>query len=207
MAKKYLKILTLLIKNSISLKTVMFGIFEYGFYFILLNFLFKNISLFSNYSYIKINSISAIYLLTIYLYKYFLENTLIFRYLIITGNFDSFLITPINPLFRILVNKVDIVGLVTALTLSIFTLFWGYLPNLIPIIGSLVLSISVFIFVLALLLKTSGKIPFEKLLVLIFVIGLIGISGTISGPLILIASIIFLIISFRFWNLIISKYE
>lgn len=206
MTKKYLKIVALLIKNFFSIELVAKGILEYGFYFIFLIFVFKNLSYFSSYSYSDINIISAIYLIYIYLYKFFLENTLIFRYLLISGNFDLILVKPIDPIFRILINKVDVVGFFVSFVLIAATAYFGNLPNLLNITACLIISVSVFILVVSLLLKTQGKIPFERLLLLIFPIGIVGISGKISGLPILFVSILLLLISIKFWNYLLKNY-
>lgn len=207
MTRKYLKIISLVLKNFFSLELVAKGIFEYGFYFIILIFAFKNVSYFSSYTYSDLNLISAIYLLSIFLYKFFNENALIFRYMLISGNFDLVLVKPINPLFRILINKVDVAGLIVSLILVFVTGYFGTLPNPLTVLASLIIEVSMFIFVISLLLKTQGRVPFEKLLILLFLIGFIGINGTVSGLPILFVLILLLFISIKFWNYSLTKYS
>lgn len=206
MTRKYFKIISLAIKNFLTLELVAKAILEYGLYFVLFSFVLKNVSYFSNYSYFELNSISGIYLIFIYLYKYFLENSLIFRYMLISGNFDLVLTRPINPMFRILINKVDFAGLIVVLALAIATGFFGVFLNPIPIFSGLVFSISIYIIVQTLLLKTLGNIPFEKLLLSIFLAGFLGISNQNLQLPILFISILLLFIFLKFWNYSLTKY-
>ncbi len=206
MTKKYLKIFAQIFKSSFSLELIAKGFFEYGFYFGLLNFVFKNISLFLNYPYRDLNLISSIYLLSIWLYKFFLENALVFRYLLISGNFDLVLSKPINPLFRLMINKIDFVGLEIAILLILITGSFGNIPNLIQVVAGIIASVTVFILVLALLLKSSGGVPFERLLIIVFLIGLLGLGNVFSGPPVLLASILLFFASLKFWNFALTKY-
>lgn len=206
MTKKYFKIISLAIKNFLTLELVAKAILEYGLYLVLFSFVLKNVTYFSNYPYFELNSISGMYLIFIYLYKYFLENSLIFRYMLISGNFDLVLTRPINPMFRILINKVDFAGLIVVLALAITTGFFGVFPNPIPIFSALTLSVSIYIFVQTLLLKTLGKVAFEKLLLSIFLAGLFGISSQNLQLPILFISILLLFISLKFWNYSLTKY-
>lgn len=206
MTRKYLKIISLVLKNFFSLELVAKGVLEYGFYFIVLIFVFKNVSHFSSYTYSDLNLTSAIYLLSIFLYKFFNENALIFRYLLISGNFDLILIKPINPLFRILINKMDVSGLIVSLALIFVSGYFGTFPNLLTVLTGLIISVSVFIFVVSLLLKTRGVIPFEKLLISLFLIGFVGINGMVSGLPILFASILLLFVSIKLWNYVLKNY-
>jgi ABC-type uncharacterized transport system permease subunit len=56
------------------------------------------------------------------------------------------------------------------------------------------------------LLLTLGKIPIEKLLLSLFLIGFIGVSGTFGILSITAFSILILFISIRVWNFALRKY-
>lgn len=206
MPKKYLKVISLGIKNSLSLEGVIMALLEYGLYFVFLVFIFKNISIFTDTSTANLNVSAAIYLLFIYLYKLFLENVLVFRYLLVSDNFDLLSLKPLNTFFRLMLSKTDIIGLVVSLAMVVATLSFGGFPNLVPIFVSLILALTLFILVLVFLLQTNGRIAFEKLLLFIFPIGLIGVGEVVDGLPILLVSILFLAISVKFWSFALSRY-
>jgi len=204
--KKYLKIFILSAESHLSLSSAIRSLFEYSFYFILLVLIFKNASMFSGSSNGKLYFISGIYLLVILLYRYFYENALIVRYLVITDGFERILTKPINPLFKILVEKIDTTALLMGTLIFVEVLAFDPSKYLLLILSGLIVSFSVFILVLSLLLLTLGKIPIEKLLLSLFLIGFIGVSGTFGILSITAFSILILFISIRVWNFALRKY-
>jgi ABC-type uncharacterized transport system permease subunit len=162
--------------------------------------------MFSGSSNGKLYFISGIYLLVILLYRYFYENALIVRYLVITDGFERILTKPINPLFKILVEKIDTTALLMGTLIFVEVLAFDPSKYLLLILSGLIVSFSVFILVLSLLLLTLGKIPIEKLLLSLFLIGFIGVSGTFGILSITAFSILILFISIRVWNFALRKY-
>lgn len=193
-------------KNYLTFPAAVKSIFEYLVYFFLLFFVFRSTAIFSGSSNADLYSISGMYLLIIFLYKYFYENALVVRYLMITDSFERILIKPVNPLFRILVEKIDTAGL--ALFVSIFIGILAASPSryLLLMFSGLVVSFSVFVLVLSLLLLTSGKLPVEKLLLGLFLIGFLGFANTPGIFATAALSIVFLIVSIRLWNFALRKY-
>ncbi len=206
MFKKYLKVFSILIKNNISFPQIVKDITQYLIYFILLNIIFTNIRYFSNYSNINLSLIAGGYILIILMHKYFYENALIFRYLLITDNFGIILLKPINSLLRLLVNKIDFVGFILLILISTTIVYFGSFGYLLLIFSGLIISLSIFIFVLSILLISSGKFPWEKLLLSLFLIGFLGLVNIVGLCLVFLLSIILLIFSIKFWKHAITRY-
>lgn len=203
---KYLKIFILSAKCNLSFASVVMSIIKYLFYFILLVFIISNSSMFSGSPNDRLYFVSGIYLLIMFMYKCFYENALFVRYLVITDNLERVLIKPINPLFRILVEKIDITVLLVMIPTLIGILSFDSFKYSLLIFSGLVISFSIFILVLSLLLITSGKMPIEKLLLVLFLIGFIGLLSGFEIFLIAIFSIILLFFSIRLWNFALTKY-
>jgi ABC-type uncharacterized transport system permease subunit len=204
--KKYLKIFMLSAESHLSFSFVIKSLFEYSLYFILLFFISGKISMFSGSPNGKLYFISGVYLLVILLYKYFYENALVVRYLVITDSFERILTKPINPLFKIFTEKIDIIALLSGAATLIGILAFDPSKYSLLILDGLFISFSVFIAVISLLLFTRGNVPFEKLLLILFLIGFIGTSSILGVLTITVFSILFLFISVRLWNSALTKY-
>lgn len=207
MTKKNLKILLNIFKNNISLIKIGKSIVEYLFYFILLNILFKNIKYLENFSNDKILIISSFYLFIIVIYKYFYKNICMFRYLVVTNRFDLILLKPINTIFGILINEVNISDLIVVLPGLLILVYLDPLKYILIIIFGLMFSITIFIFSISLIKLTSGKYALKKLLLVLFLIGIlifINLAGIISSILITIA---FFISSLKFWQFVLIKHS
>lgn len=204
--KKYLKIFVLSAKSQLSFSSAVKSFFESSLYFILLVFVFSNASMFSGYSNDKLYFISEIYLLVILLYKYFYENALIVRYLVITDCLERILTKPINPLFRILVEKINMTDMLIGMSVFVGILFFNPSKYLFLVFSGLIISFAIFIIVLSLLLITSGKLPMERILIGLFLIGFLGLAGILNAMLILLFSVFLLVLSIRFWNYALTKY-
>ncbi len=203
--KKYLKILSLKSKHNISILFIK-NVFEYGVYFILLNTLFNNLKYFSAFSTSQINIIVAIYVLILFVYKFFYETAQIFRYLVITSNFDLELLKPINPLFTILTSALDFPNLIIGISFLATVMYLNLSQNIILVISFLIFSISVFISVLSLLLITYGKFSFEKILLILFLGGFIWDKNASGAILTFLFSVFLLFFSIKFWNFALTKY-
>lgn len=203
---KYLKILVLSAKRQFSFLSVVISIVKYLFVYVLLFFVISNVSMFSGSTNDRLYFISGIYLLIIFLYKFFYENALFVRYLMITDSFERISTKPINSLFRISIENMDFTILIIAIPIFIGTLSFESFKYPLLILSGLIISISVYITVLSLLLLTSGKISIEKLLLSLFLIGFIGLSSGFEIFLIVIFSILFLFISIKLWNFALIKY-
>lgn len=89
-----------------------------------------------------------------------------FRFYIVTGNFDHFLLKPFSPLFRTLLGGLDILDMMTLIPLGIFIVvnflhlpqisLFSFLMYLILVLNGILIAVSFHIFVLGL-----GVIAFE----------------------------------------------
>ena len=205
MSKKYLKVFILSIRNNTSLIFVIKNIFECFIYFFLLDIVFKNIRFFPNHSNTELYLLSAVYLLIIFLYKFFNEKVLLLRYLIVTDNTHLILLKPINPLYKILIDHLNFVTVAIIILLIVIAPLYS-LSNIILIISGIIISLTLFVFVLSLSLITNGELPLEKLLLLLFLLGFFEYCNLLDAALVFIISIVLLFASFRFWKFTLTKY-
>lgn len=206
MIKKYLKIFSLSARSNISVTLLIKSILEYVLYFVVINFVLGNVRYFSGYSSYELNIISGVYVLLFLSYRFLYKNALIFRYLVVTRNFDLVLLKPVNSVFKLLTNKIDFEDLVVGTLLFLTLIYFAPFPYVVLVISGIAISLTIFITTISLLLITSGELPMENFLLTLFLIGFLGLVNMMGALVSILLALLLLFLSIQLWNYALTKY-
>lgn len=168
----YIKIWVLMAKNSMlswlnkreSVIIFVFGkVVRYFFYFSFLYFLVSKTGGLLGFTANEVLFFTATYSLVDTIGQFLFRSVYTFKQLIVTGDFDMVLLKPVNALFRSIAGGPDLMDLITIPPIIFITVYIGSLLNpsfvnifyyILLILNSLLVSMSIHIFVVSLVVIT-----------------------------------------------------